>query len=231
MVNGQVYNFRVYGLYNGLALMIDDESESIWEHVTGECIRGEHLGQQLETDSTQYMTVAQVLINDLDAQIAISKPTLKSRILDLIFLNRMTQAKGYLPSLFYQSMTEADVRLPDLEIGLGVWIDGQARFYALETIRDCGNAFVDSLNGQSILIYIDPVSHVPVAHRTDTQILGWEGDDLVLESGDRIQNGHVLNTAFEKQAIERPEQQFTRWYGFSYMFPNCEIYAYEGHQV
>lgn len=231
MVNGQVHNFRVYGLYNGLAVMIDDESESIWEHVTGECIRGENLGQQLATDSAQYMTVAQVLSNDLHAQIAISKPTIKSRILDLIFLKRMAQAKGYLPSLFHQSMTEGDMRLPDLEIGLGVWIDGQARFYPLQTIRDYGNAFVDSLNGQSILIYIDPVSYVPIAYRTDAQILGWEGDDLVLESGERIQNGHVLNAAFEKQMIERPEQQFTRWYGFSYMFPKCGIYAYEEYLI
>lgn len=224
MVNGKVYNFRVAGLYNGLAVMADDETNSIWEHVTGECIQGEHQGDVLDTRPAQYMTVAQVLANDLKAVVAISKPTIKSRIIDFIFLKKMLKPAGFLPGLFRKSMTEADVRLSDLEIGLGVWVNGQAKFYPLKVIRERNNAFEDTLGGNQVIIYIDPVSQVPAAHCSSNDIIGWDGNDLVLTSGERIRNGHVLNAAFEKQALRRPNQQFTRWYGFSYMFPKCEIF-------
>jgi hypothetical protein len=132
-----------------------------------------------------------------------------------------------MPGIFRLSMTRSDNRLPELEIGLGIWIDGHARFYPLKTIKDQNNALVDTLNQQRMVVYIDPVSGAPEAHRTSAQIQGWEGETLVLDSGEQICNGYMLKAASEKQPIDRPNQQFTRWYGFSYMFPACEIVARE----
>jgi len=137
----------------------------------------------------------------------------------------MLTSTGYMPGLFRISMTRSDNRLPELELGLGIWSDDHARFYPLKTIKEQQNAVVDTLNQQRMVVYIDPVSGAPGAHRTSAQIQGWEGDTLVLDSGERICNGYVLNGASEKLPLDRPNQQFTRWYGFSYMFPACEIAA------
>lgn len=130
-----------------------------------------------------------------------------------------------MPGIFRLSMTQSDNRLPELAIGLGIWIDGYARFYPMKTIKDQNNALVDTLNQQQIVVYIDPASGTPGAHRSTSQIQGWDGDALALDSGERIHNGYVLNAASEKHPIDRPNQQFTRWYGFSYMFPACEIFS------
>jgi hypothetical protein len=204
-------------------MMSDDETGSVWEHVTCECIRGSLQGAQLQTLPAQYLTAAQLVEADPDARIALSKASLRSRLLNVLLLRRMLRPAGYIPGAFRLSMTKRDKRLPVLELGLGIWMDGRARFYPLRTIKSQQNAVGDTLGQQQIVVYIDPVTWTPAANRTAAQITGWDGDALVLDSGERIRNGHVLTTVAEHRSLDRPNQQFTRWYGFSYMFPACEI--------
>ncbi len=225
IINEQILHFRVTGIYNGMSIMSDDESKSVWEHITGECIKGPLQGTRLETRPAQYLMAAQVLETTPDALIAISKPSLLARVSYFLLLRHMLNSNGYMPGLFRLSMTKRDERLAELELGLGVWIDRHARYYPLRSINTSNNAILDTLNQQQILVYVDPATHVPIAHISSARIQGWDNDVLVLESGERIHNGYVLNGASEKTPVERPNQQFTRWYGFSYMFPNCEIYA------
>ncbi|HEY7416903.1 MAG TPA: DUF3179 domain-containing (seleno)protein, partial [Ktedonobacteraceae bacterium] len=225
IVNGRVHRFRVTGIYNGMSMMSDDETGSVWEHITGECIRGALQGAQLNTRPAQYLTVAQLVESVPGAKIAVSKASWRSRLLDVLLLRRMLASTGYMPGIFRLSLTQSDKRLPELEIGLGIWIDGHARFYPMKTIRDHNNAVVDTLNQQRMVVYIDPASGAPGAHRTTSPIQGWDGDTLVLDSGERILNGYVLDAISEKHPIDRPNQQFTRWFGFSYMFPACEIFS------
>jgi len=130
-----------------------------------------------------------------------------------------------MPSVFRLSMTQRDMRLPELELGLGIWIGAHARYYPMKTLRDYDNALVDTLTQQQIVVFIDPMSGTPGAHRSTTQIQGWDGDTLVLDSGERIYDGSVLSATSESHPLDRPNQQFTRWYGFSYVFPACEIFS------
>ncbi len=225
IINEQVHHFRVTGIYNGMSIMSDDESKSVWEHITGECIKGPLQGTRLETRPAQYLTAAQILETTPDALIAVSKPSLLARLSHFLLLKHMLDSNGYMPGLFRLSMTQKDERLAELELGLGVWMGGHARYYPVQTINANGNAIVDTLNQQQILVYIDPATHVPTAHISASHIQGWDNDVLILESGEGIHNGYVLYGDSQKAPIERPNQQFTRWYGFSYMFPNCEIYA------
>jgi hypothetical protein len=225
MVNGRVHRFRVTGIYNSISMMSDDETGSVWEHVTGECIRGALQGAQLQTRPAQYLTAAQLVEAVPDARIALSRASLRSRLLNVLLLRRMLRPAGYMPGAFRLSMTKRDKRLPELEMGLGIWMNGQARFYPMRTIKSLNNALVDTLGQQQIVVYVDPVSGTPAAHRTTAQIQGWDGDTLALDSGERIRNGHVFTATAERQPLDRPNQQFTRWYGFSYMFPACEIFT------
>ncbi|HEY7020953.1 MAG TPA: DUF3179 domain-containing (seleno)protein [Ktedonobacterales bacterium] len=225
IVGGRVHRFRLTGIYNAMSMMSDDETGSVWEHVTGECIRGPLQGAQLQTRPAQYLTAAQLVESMPDAKIAISKTSWRSRLLDAFLLRRMLSSTGYMPGAFRLSMTQRDTRLPELELGLGIWSDGHARFYPMKAIKSQNNALVDTLNEQQMVIYIDPASGAPGAHRSTAQIHGWDGATLTLDSGERIRNGYVLNAASERHPIDRPNQQFTRWYGFSYMFPACEIFS------
>lgn len=226
IINGRVHHFRVTGIYNAMSVMSDYETESSWEHVTGECIQGKLRGTHLTAHTPQYLTVGQALDFAPDAQIAISKSSRLAHLLDLALLNRMSALTGYMPGVFRLSMTRVDTRLPELELGLGVWIGGAARFYPLKTIKAQGDFLMDTLNSQPLVIYLDPVSGVPAVHCTTSQVHRWDGDTLVLESGERLRSGYVLNQNVQKSPLNAPYHQFTRWYGFSYMFPSCEIFSF-----
>jgi len=39
-IGEQVHHFSAGGLYNGLVLLIDDETRTYWDHITGEAVHG-----------------------------------------------------------------------------------------------------------------------------------------------------------------------------------------------
>lgn len=225
IVNGQHLHFRVTGIYNSMSIFNDYETNSYWENATGECIEGPLQGTHLETRSAQYMKVSQVLEMDPEALVATRKFSLADRFSDATGNQSMLGSEGFIPPPFRMSMTKADERLPELDLGLGVWMDSHACYYSMRTLRENDNVVVDTLGQDGLIVYIDPVSGTPAAHLSRSSIKGWEDGVLVLESGERILNGYVLDSDGEKNPISRPPQQFARWYSFSYLHPNCDIYG------
>jgi hypothetical protein len=67
-----------------------------------------------------------------------------------------------------------------------------------------------------------------MAHRCEANACEWDGDALVLDSGDRIRSGFVQNYSSSKERLDAPDQQFVCWYAFACKFPNCEIFASPG---
>ena len=65
--------FENVGVYDGLFVMQDVDSRTLWNHITGEALYGPHTGSVLETESTMLqMTVEQALVVDPAVQVAIS---------------------------------------------------------------------------------------------------------------------------------------------------------------
>ncbi len=203
----------------------DRETDSFWDHISGECFHGPLRGQALEVSgSLYYMKVKQVLKAYPDACIAVSRQSLFQKCLSQVFAWSSLRSKGFIPRFFNKTMGEADTRLPRLDIGLGVWIDTNARYYPLERLKTHGNALFDTLNGQRILVYIDPISKVPAAIYSTASDYHWETGALHLNSHEVIKESRLYNEQEALLSMNRPSQTFTRWYGFSYTFPNCDIY-------
>jgi hypothetical protein len=225
IVNGQHLHFRVTGIYNSMSIFNDYETNSFWENATGECIEGPLQGTYLETKPAHYLKVGQVLEMDPNALVATRKFSLADRFSDATGNQRMLGPNGFIPPPFRISMTKTDERLPELDLGLGVWIGDHARYYSMKTLRARDNVIVDALGQHQLIVYIDPVSGTPAAHLSKVAVKGWEDGALVLESGERIVNGYVLEPNADKRSISRPSQQFSRWYSFSYLHPKCDIYG------
>ena len=79
-----------------------------------------------------------------------------------------------------------------MDQGLGVVVEGRARYYPLSTIR--GREVTDDWAGHLLRLHISDEDGLPAAV--------WEDDT-------------------------RPFQIFTRWYGFSFTYPGCEIHDRE----
>ncbi len=139
--------------------------------------------------SLQYTTVGAAVEENPTLQVLRPRPA-SFVALAMRWLHRSAIGKkGFLPPGFRKTMAEVDPRLPEMEQGLGVVVDDQARFYATGAI---GEGITDDWDGKELTVKVGVIDRVPFAV--------W-GDG------------------------ERPLQIFTRWYGFSFNYPECGIFS------
>jgi len=81
-----------------------------------------------------------------------------------------------------------------------------------------GRAFIDRIDGTSALIYIDPETSNPAALFVNAKTARFEGNDVRLDNGDVVRSGVLMDRAGKAQTADRPQQMFTRWYGFAPRF-------------
>lgn len=192
MINGKIHHFRPYGLLNGLVLLIDKETSSLWDHITGEAIEGPLKGYRLDIWPIHLTTVRAALSEYPDAQISLSSYHSIRKWFAGSLYPKFIHAKILLPFFFRWTMqSEPDPRLPELTQGLGVIVDGRAKYYPLSTIPAQG--IVDRWLNRTLRVECSKYHAVPHAVWNDTN--------------------------------EQPMQLLTRWYGFSFTYPGCEIYS------
>jgi hypothetical protein len=126
---------------------------------------------------------------------------------------------------FAATLGTEDQRRPRMDIGLGIWIGAMARYYPMERIRERGEAFIDRINGKSVLVYIERESNAPAAVFVNARNVKREGQELVLDDGSKVRAGVLFDHRGQRREAERPQQMFTRWYGFSLTFPGCEVFG------
>lgn len=180
------------GYANGLTVIADEETGTLWDHITGEAFEGPLKGEILEAWPTFITTVEVESASHPQTQLY-SSSYRSPGMWVMQRLARLTRigGKGWIPPSFYRSMaTPIDSRLPKLTQGLGVLAEGKARYYPLDRLpRDSPTE--DSWNGRTLR-------------------LEWQ------------EGGTPLATW--RDGGELPMQFLSRWYGFSFSYPECTIY-------
>jgi hypothetical protein len=235
VLDGKLHHFNYVGLYDGLAVIQDKESKTLWNHVTGEAMYGPLVGRTLkQVSNLLQMNVKQALTVDPNMQIAISDREYFAGGTHFGSAPGFGGGRGaerWAPSnpnaqlgpQFIQTLGREDTRRPRMDIGLGVWTGSTRRYYPMELLRQRGGAFIDQIDGRSVLIYIEPETSVPAAMFLRAKTATMNGQDVRLDNGSIVRMGVLLNRNGKRQSAERPQQIFTRWYGFSLTFPGCEI--------
>ncbi len=160
MLDGAVHHFSAGGLYNGLVLLIDDETRTYWDHITGAALYGPLAGRRLETWSIAVTTVAAALKDSSGIAVSLSgKMSLTARLFSLLH-RRTIGTRGFLPPPFLMTMGKADNRLPRMAQGLGVAEAERARFYPVPAI---GSGIEDTWDGRVLRVAFGPVDGVPFA--------------------------------------------------------------------
>lgn len=219
-INGQTFHFVVAGLYDGLFVMKDDKTSTLWNHVTGEGMYGEHAGTQMPVGNLLQMNADQAVKMDANMRVAISDRTfsLDGR------RSRFKDPDRKLRPMFIETLGEDDVRRPRMDMGLGVWSESTHRYYPVATIRSRGDYILDEFDGEKILIYLDPVTSTPQGIFVAAQEVSFQDNAIVLDGGRKIVSGQLYGAHGEATPVKRPLQMFTRWYGFSLTFPNPDIF-------
>ncbi len=215
--------------------MQDAETKTLWNHITGEALYGPLVGRNLgPVGNLLQMNVKQALVMDPRMQVAIS-----DRIYfaggrqfgsgDLLPLGGSRQngpnPNAEMGARFIPTLGKEDPRRPRMELGLGVWTSATHRYYPMERIRERGRAFIDQLDGRKVLIFIDPETNTPAALFVSASSAKVEDNEVRLDNGAIVRDGVLFDRGGKRAATERPDQVFTRWYGFALTFPASEVFG------
>ncbi len=214
-------HFLNVGLYDGLFIMQDTETDTLWNHITGEALYGELAGHRMPVSNLLQSTVSGALETNPDMEVALSDRPVSGMSARLGPGN----ANAQLGDPFIETLGTEDNRRERMEMGLGIWTDSGGKYYPLAAIRGAGRAFVDEFDGQDLVVYVDPLSSTPAAVFVDAKSASVEGRDVVLDGGRKIVAGRLLDANGKAADLEKPLQIFTRWYGFALTVPEPEIYG------
>lgn len=212
------------GLYDGLFVMQDEESKTLWNHITGEAMYGPHVGRSLgPIGNVLQMNVQEALELDPDMQVAISDRPYSGRYDQTGggFLSEDAELQGF----FVETLGKEDTRRPRMDMGLGIWTGDTQRYYPMDEIRAQGGAFIDQLDGRNVLVFIERRSATPTALFVDAQTATVEGDAVHLDSGQVVRAGVLYGADGGQLQRELPQQIFTRWYGYVLTFREAEVYG------
>jgi hypothetical protein len=243
VIDRQLHHFTNAGLYDGLFTLYDAESHTLWNHVTGEAEYGPLVGRTLGPPGNELQTnVKRALEEDPKTEIAISDRIYFAggRQFGTAIATSAGRGRGQgaanqgpdgpnpnatMNDRFAGTLGKEDQRRPRMELGLGVWSSNMRRYYSMARIRDHGGAFLDQLDGRVVLIYIDQESNTPAALFVNSTRATVQNNDIVLDSGAVVRSGVLLDRAGKRIPMERPQQIFTRWYGFALTFPEGEVFG------
>lgn len=152
----------MYGLHQGLLVIEDLLTGSVWHHLTGECLQGPLAGARLDIlGSVWHLTAVQTLYKYPKAHIAIGQQSRFWRWYARLINKVVRGRRGFIPPPFYRTMLPADGRLARLEMGLGVWDDSLARFYPLQVLQN--GEVVDNWHGRELHIGLNRQTNAPTA--------------------------------------------------------------------
>ncbi len=108
----------------------------------------------------QLTTIGPALEHHPGLMLARSRPAFWIRWLSRL-AQRLVRGRGLIPYFFHRTMGVRDDRRPMMDHGLGVVVEGRARYYPLSTIR--GGEVTDDWNGRLLHLHISEDDDLPAA--------------------------------------------------------------------
>lgn len=225
-IDGTRYTFDVVGLYNGLFVMADRQTGSVWTHYDGSILNGPLAGQgmSLELQPIVHTTWAEWQAAYPDTKVLDWYPEYEARYWSI------EPGRSGLGPQFQATILNWDDRLPQNEMVLGVNAGSEYRAYIIADFVSGLQVFEDEVGGTSIVVFIEPESNFGLAFEAE---LGGELLDLRVE-GDQIidSSGSIWDISGKAISGPRADSQLefvisfvTEWYGWAAYHPQTSIYG------
>ena len=225
-IDGTVYTFDVAGIYNGLFVMSDRQTGSVWTHYDGTVLEGPLAGQDIS------LTI-EPMVHTTWEQWADTQP--ETLVLDWYeqFASRyrdVSVGQAGLGTQFRDTLVNVDDRLAENELVVGAGVGSDFRAYVLADAGDGLTVINDVLGDQPVVVFVDSSASFGLAF--------WAvvGDQIRTFSvaGDKIVDDTGTTWAVDGTAIDGPEAGesldfvtsfVTEWYGWAAYHPATGIYG------
>jgi hypothetical protein len=223
------YTFEAAGLYNGLFVMRDRETSSVWTHYDGTVLTGTLAGQgtQLQIKSMAHTTWERWLEDHPETLVLAPIDEYRPWYGNAQWGDAVIGA-AWFGRLFSDTLINDDDRLPGNKLVLGVGVGDEFRAYPLPAIGPL-TVIHDELGGHPIVTFLDPASLFGLAFsavvdgdQREFEVVDGEVYDT---EGNRWRLDGVATTGPDQGAsLEFVTSFVTEWYGWAAYHPETSIY-------
>lgn len=225
VVNGTHYTFDVFGLYEGLFVMDDRQTGSVWTHFDGTVLQGPLAGRDLA------MTIVPLAHTTWESWLADHPDTL---VLDWFEehsarYRRIDPGRAGLTWIFEKSLSGTDDRLEANRLVLGAGVGDDFRAYPLDENEEL-RVLDDELGGHPVVVVLDGTEDFGLAWSAvvNGEARAFSVDDGVLvdDRGTRWDmTGRGVDGPDEGEQLEFVTSFVTEWYGWAAYHPTTEIHG------
>ena len=220
IVNGVQYTFDVAGLYNGLFVMSDRATGSIWTHYDGTVLTGPlaETGVALEIQPLIHLRWEDWTARYPDSEVLAWDDRFADRYFDF------EPGMAGMGPQFLRTILHSDDRLPEEELVLGVDTGSATNAYVL---RDVSGFTVlnESIGGEAVVVVLDPKTLFGIAFSSivDGTIRSFEssGTGLVDSTG----AAWSLDGSGDDGQLRFITSFVSEWYGWVAYHPDTGIFV------
>lgn len=228
VLDGTRYNLRVDGIYDGVILLTDFETASLWSPFTGHSLHGDLKGQQFERRPVIQCTWGEwksehpntvVLSGDGESRDGHGAQ----------FVNPNSSSPSFTPQ--ERTALRRDRRLSPDRLVLGVAVNDLARAYPIDLLHASGGVVNDELGGKPILCMAKPNTWIAVAfeRQVNGTVLEFDmsatGQVVDRASGSEWDNfGQAVDGPMAGQRLRFVPSGLEKWRSWHGPHPGTEIF-------
>ncbi len=227
-LDGRTLHFERRGAFDGLMLIYDHETESYWQHITGDAFFGASAGRRLDQIApTRHMRADEALSADANTRVLMHVLTPEqnkfARAMERMRATPETMNDTIAATI---AVPQEDTRRPRFELGLGIWDEWGSLYVPLLALHNNSNVLTTRQDGRGLVVYQHEDALAPTAVYAETTSARWSGDTLKLDNGTSIRRDRLVMSDGTTTPTGRPMQLLMRWYGFAHTFPGSPILSH-----
>ena len=213
------HTFDVAGLYNGLFVMRDRQTGSIWTHYDGTVLEGSlaGTGTQLQIEPVLHFRWREWLERYPETLVLPWDDRFADRY------SRYEPGEAGLGPEFQRSLLDTDDRLPENELIVGVDTGSASKAYLIDEVDEL-SVINDEVGGVPLLVVIDPGSRFGIAYAAalegSVRHFSVDGGELLDDTGARWS----LAGSGDGGQLRFVTSFVTEWYGWAAYHPDTSIY-------
>jgi len=231
-VDGRRLSFEELGIFNGVFVMQDHQTKSLWSHYTGEALDGRMEGKTLEWIQVGRTRFGRLLEEHPDATVPVKRAMQFRKAPPMA--NRSQAMGEQLPPNFAETLPKNIDKLPRHTHGLGVSVGSDRRFYALDRLAD-RPVINDDLGKVPVVVLIQDGTEAAAAYTRCVagnpltfEAAEWQGRAALRdrESGTTWSStGEAVDGAMKGERLQSVRSIVTDWYGWAAYFENTTVYG------